>query len=225
MFYAFIKLFFRPLVRIYLRLRTEGAGNVPLRGPALIAANHASFLDPIVLGSACPRRIHFIVLQSMYDWWRLRWFYWGMQTIPVRAEEGDPRAVKQALSRLRRGDLVGIFPEGGRSRDGGLRPPKPGAALLAASSGVPVIPVHIHGARDAWRPGTWFPVPGRVLVRFGEAVSFEPGKKKRRDREAMEDFSSRLMEAIANLGPEERSESADPGGGERAASPRPPRNA
>ena len=225
MFYAFVKLFFRPLVRIYLRLRTTGAGNVPLRGPALIVANHASFLDPIVLGSACPRRIHFIVLQSMYDWWRLRWFYWGMQTIPVRADEGDPRAVKQALSRLRRGDLVGIFPEGGRSRDGVLHPPKPGAALLAAASGVPVIPAHIHGARDAWRPGSRFPVPGRVRVRFGEAVRFESGKKKRRDREAMEDFSGRLMEAIANLSPEEESESADPGGGERAAAPRPPRNA
>jgi len=224
MFYAFVKLFFRPLVRIYLRLRTEGAANVPLRGPALIAANHTSFLDPIVLGSACPRKIHFIVLQSMYDWWRLRWFYWGMQTIPVRADEGDPRAVKQALSRLRSGDLVGIFPEGGRSGDGLPRPPKPGAALLAAASGVPVIPAHIQGARAAWKPGTWFPVPGAVRVRFGEAQRFETEKRKRRDREAMESFSRRLMEAIARLGSEEGIESAAHCGGERAAAPRPARN-
>ena len=224
MFYAFVKLFFRPLVRIYLRLRTEGAANVPLRGPALIAANHASFLDPIVLGSACPRKIHFIVLQSMYDWWRLRWFYWGMQTIPVRADEGDPRAVRQALSRLRSGDLVGIFPEGGRSGDGRPRPPRAGAALLAAASGAPVIPVRIEGAGAAWRPGTWFPLPGAVRVRFGEALRFGGEKRERRDREAMEEFSRRLMEAIAGLGSEEEGESAAHRGGERAAAPRPSRD-
>jgi 1-acyl-sn-glycerol-3-phosphate acyltransferase len=224
MFYAFIKIFFRPLVRVYLRLRTEGSGNVPSAGPALIAANHASFLDPIVLGSACPRPIHFIVLQTMYDWWRLRWFYWGMQTIPVRAEEGDPRAVRQALSRLRRGDLVGIFPEGGRSRDGRLRAARPGAALMAAISGVPVIPAHIGGAWEAWRPGKWFPAPCPVRVRFGEALRFEEGKRGLRDREAVEVFSRRLMEAIAELGSEGEHESAAGGGGERAAAPRPARN-
>jgi 1-acyl-sn-glycerol-3-phosphate acyltransferase len=224
MFYAFVKLFFRPLVRIYLRLSMEGSEKVPLRGPALIAANHSSFLDPIVLGSACPRRIHFIVLQSMYDWWRLRWFYWGMQTIPVRAEEGDPRAVKQALWRLRRGDLVGIYPEGGRSEDGRLQPPKPGAALLAAASGAPVIPVHIGGAWNCWKPKTRFPIPGRVQVRFGEPIYFGEGRDKRREREELERFSRRVMEAIARLAPEERGEGAADSRGKRASAPRASRN-
>jgi 1-acyl-sn-glycerol-3-phosphate acyltransferase len=224
MFYAFVRLFFGPLVRIYLRLRTEGAEKVPARGAALIAANHASFLDPIVLGSACPRPIHFIVLQSMYEWWRLRWFYWGMQTIPVRAEEGDPRAVKQALWRLRRGDLVGIYPEGGRSEDGRLHPPKPGAALLAAASGAPVIPARIEGAWDSWRPGTWFPIPGRVRVRFGDPLHFGEGRGMRRDRAELERFSQRVMEAIASLSTEGEPESTADGGGKRAAAARLSRN-
>jgi 1-acyl-sn-glycerol-3-phosphate acyltransferase len=224
MFYAFVRLFFLPLVRIYLRLKTEGVERVPLRGPALIAANHASFLDPIVLGSACPRRIHFVVLQSMYDWWRLRWFYWGMQTIPLRAEEADPRAVKQALSRLRRGDLVGIYPEGGRSEDGRLQPPKPGAALLAAASGAPVIPVRIEGAWECWRPKSWFPLPGRVRVVFGEPLHFTRDRELRRDRTEMERFSRRLMEAIAGLAPKENGEGTAAGGRERAAASRTPRN-
>ncbi len=224
MFYAFVKLFFLPLVRIYLRLRTDGSARVPRRGPALIAANHTSFLDPIVLGSACPRRIHFIVLQSMYEWWRLRWFYWGMETIPVRAEEGDPRAVKQALTRLRRGELVGIFPEGGRSWNGILQPPKAGAALLAAASGAPVIPARIEGAWASWRPGTFFPVPGKVRVRFGEPIHFTRDRARRLDRGELEGFSRRLMEAIEDLETEGRHESAAGGGGERAASPRPSRN-
>ena len=224
MFYTFVKIFFRPLVRIYLRLTTEGSEKIPAAGPALIAANHASFLDPIVLGSACPRKIHFIVLQSMYDWRRLRWFYWGMQTIPVRADESDPRAVKQALSRLRRGDLVGIYPEGGRSEDGRLQPPKPGAALLAAASGAPVIPVHIEGAWSCWKPKTWFPLPGRVRVVFGDPLLFERGRDKRRDRAELERFSQRVMEAIEALAPEVRGESGADRHRQRVAAPGTTRN-
>jgi 1-acyl-sn-glycerol-3-phosphate acyltransferase len=224
MFYSFVRLFFFPLVRIYLRLKTEGAEKVPLQGPALIAANHASFLDAIVLGSACPRRIHFVVLQSMYDWWRLRWFYWGMQTIPLRAEEADPRAVKQALARLRHGSVVGIYPEGGRSEDGRLQPPKPGAALLAVASGAPVIPAWIEGAWSCWRPKTWFPLPGRVRVVFGEPLYFSRERGLRRDRTEMERFSRRLMDAIAGLAPEGKGEGIAAGGGERALTARSPRD-
>lgn len=220
MFYGYVKLFFRLPTRIYLHLKAEGCERVPRHGPALIVANHASFLDPIVLGSACPRKVHFVVLQSMYEWKRLRWFYWGMQTIPVRAEESDPRAVKQALARLRRGDLVGIFPEGGRSPDGFLQPPKPGAALLAAVSGAPVIPVHIDGAWTAWRPNTLFPVPGRVRVRFGEPIRFGAPGGKQRGREEVDAFSRRIMQAIAALASEGSRESDDPGGGNRAVAAR-----
>ncbi|HEV8337294.1 MAG TPA: lysophospholipid acyltransferase family protein [Candidatus Polarisedimenticolia bacterium] len=220
MFYGYVKLFFRLPTRIYLGLKAEGCERVPRHGPALIAANHASFLDPIVLGSACPRKIHFVVLQSMYEWKRLRWFYWGMQTIPVRAEESDPRAVKQALTRLRRGDLVGIFPEGGRSADGFLQPAKPGAALLAAISGAPVIPAHIAGAWSAWKPNTLFPVPGRVRVRFGEPIRIGAPGAKPRGREEVDAFSRRIMQAIAALASEGSRESDDPGGGNRAAATR-----
>ena len=194
MFYTFVKWFCFPLVRIYLRLRVEQEEWIPRRGAALIVANHASFLDPIVLGSACPRKIHFIVLQSMYDLYRLRWFYWGMQAIPVRAEENDSRAIRQALQCLRRGDLVGIFPEGGRSEDGTLQAGKPGAALLAAVSGVPVVPSHIVGARDG-RP----------------------------DRTKMARFSEEMMTAIARLAEEEDREGGSGSRRERITAPGPAR--
>lgn len=219
MFYTFVKLFCHPLVRIYLKLRVEGQERIPSEGPALLVANHASFLDPIVLGSACSRRIHFIVLQSMYDLWRLRWFYWGMETIPVRTEEADPRAIRQALTRLRRGETVGIFPEGGRSEDGSLKEPRPGAALLAAASGVPVVPCYIGGARAAWPPGTYFPAPGRVNVRFGAPFNFAAGERGRRDRGEIARFSRRMMEAIAELAPEGEREGGHHIGRERAVAP------
>ena len=219
MFYTFVKLFFAPLVRIYLRLKVRGRDLVPPTGACIVVANHASFLDPIVLGSACPRKIHFIVLHSMYDWWRLRWFYWGMQTIPVRAEEGDPRAIRAALARLKRGQVVGLFPEGARSGDGIMREGKMGVALLAALSGAPVVPCFIHGAFQSLPPGMKFPRPAKVHVSFGESVTFQRGKGAKRDRVDLERFSSQLLAEIVRLGEEA-------GGGlpgshrERAASPR-----
>ena len=220
MFYLYVKWFFAPLVRIYLRLKVRGHERVPRRGPVIMVANHASFLDPVVLGSACSRPIHFMVLQSMYDWWWLRWFYWGMQTIPVRTEESDPRAIKQALSRLKNGEVVGLFPEGGRSTDGKLMQGKEGAALLAAVSGAPVIPCFIHGAFESFPPGAGFPRPSEITIRFGEPLQFPREKQARRDRKEMERFSASLLGAIARLQEEETHESLPGGRGERAASPR-----
>jgi len=220
MFYVYVKLFFAPLVRIYLRLVVEGEDQIPREGPAILVANHTSFLDPIVMGSASRRMIHFIVLQSMYDWWRLRWFYWGMQTIPVRTEEADPRAIKHALSHLRKGELVGIFPEGGRSEDGTVHSAKAGAALLAAVSRAPVIPCHIEGAYQSMALRTWFPRPGRLTVRFGPPLRFPAGESPRHDRAELIRFSDRLIAAIRELGGGISSESQPDGRGERAAAPR-----
>ncbi|HEU5180478.1 MAG TPA: lysophospholipid acyltransferase family protein [Candidatus Polarisedimenticolia bacterium] len=198
MFYSFVKLFFALLVKIYLRLKVRGRGNVPATGAAIVVANHASFLDPIVLGSACPRKIHFIVLREMYDWWRLRWFYWGMETIPVRREE-EARAIKLALGCLKRGQVVGIFPEGGRSSDGILKDAKQGAALMAALSGAPVVPACIRGAFESLPIGGKFPSPAPVSVRFGEPLRFVATERGRRDRAAIETFSRELVAAIAAL--------------------------
>jgi len=220
MFYTYVKLFFYPLVRVYLRLKVEGAEGIPRRGAALLVANHTSFLDPIVLGSACPRKIHFIVLKWMYDLWRLRWFYWGMETIPLRTEEADPRAIKRALTRLRHGALVGIFPEGGRSPNGSLQEGKLGAALLAAVSGVPVIPCAIRGALTSWRPATYFPLPGNVQVRFGSPIHYAANNSRRPDRADLASFSERMMSAIAALASEEKDGGSSHRGRERAPAPR-----
>ena len=74
MFYWFVKGIFYPFVRLYLRLTREGLEHLPRRGPAIVIANHASYVDSIVLGSASPRPLHFIVLQKMFDLLFIRWF-------------------------------------------------------------------------------------------------------------------------------------------------------
>ena len=199
MFYWFVKGIFYPYVALYLGLTRDGLEHLPRRGPAIVVSNHVSYMDAIILGSAAPRPIHFIVLQWMYDLIYIRWFYWGMGAIPVRAGS-DARGLRRAARALARGRLVGVFPEGTRSADGTFGEAQPGAALLAALTGAPVVPVFIDGARDSMPVGTTLPRPARIHVRFGPALAF-PGGRGARDREALLEFARRMEGAIRALEP------------------------
>jgi len=201
MFYRFVKAIFYPFVRLYLGLTRDGLEHLPRRGPAIVVCNHASYMDAILLGSASPRPIHFIVLRWMYDLMLLRWFYWGMGTIPVGSAGRDSRAIRRSMAMLSAGRLLGIFPEGRRSEDGALGETRPGAALIAALSGAPVVPAYIDGARESMPVGGRFPAPARVHVRFGPALRFAPGAEGRRDRGALDRFASEVEAAIRRLGP------------------------
>jgi 1-acyl-sn-glycerol-3-phosphate acyltransferase len=200
MFYWFVKGLFYPFARLYLGLTREGLEHLPRRGPAVVVCNHASYMDPILLGSAAPRPLHFMVLQWMYDLFLIRWFYWGMGTIPVRGKGQDSRGVKRALRILSRGDAVAIFPEGTRSADGRISRTRRGAAMIAAVSGAPVVPAYIDGARVSLPVGGRFPRPARVHVRFGPPLRFRRDAT-RGDREALLEFAETVQRAIADLGP------------------------
>jgi 1-acyl-sn-glycerol-3-phosphate acyltransferase len=199
MFYWFVKGVFYPFVTLYLGLTRDGLEHLPERGQAIVVSNHVSYMDAILLGSASPRPIHFIVLQWMYDLIAIRWFYWGMGTIPVRAGS-DARGIRRALRTLASGGVVGVFPEGTRSADGRVREAQPGAALLAALSGAPVVPAFIDGARDSMPVGTRFPRPARIHVRFGPPLRF-PADRGARDRDALLDFAQRMEAEIRALEP------------------------
>jgi len=201
MFYWFIKGMFWPLGKIYFRMGRRGLENVPRRGAVILAANHSSFLDPPALGSACPRKVHFLIMRRVYDMARFRWFYVGMEAIPVSSERQDALALRQALRMLRRGEVVGVFPEGERRADGQLGEPRLGAALLAARSGAPVVPVGIRGAFRALPPQGLFPKPSRLEVVFGPALRWDGSTV---DRDSLIGFSNQVMEAVAELAANER---------------------
>jgi len=200
MFYWFVKGIFYPFVQLYLGLTREGLEHLPRQGPAIVVSNHVSYIDSILLGTASPRPIHFIVLQWMYDLLLIRWFYWGMGTIPVRADGQDSKGIKRALRVLSGGRVLGVFPEGSRSADGRVQETRPGAALIAALSGAPVVPAYIDGARNSLPVGGRFPLPARIHVRFGPPLRF-PKKGPDRDREALKRFAQAVEEAIRRLEP------------------------
>jgi 1-acyl-sn-glycerol-3-phosphate acyltransferase len=200
MFYWFVKAIFFPFAHLYLGMTRDGLEHLPRRGPAIVVSNHASYVDAIILGTAAPRPIHFLVLQWMYDLLLIRWFYWGMGTIAVSGEGRDSKGIKRALRLLASGRVLGVFPEGSRSADGTLSEPRLGAAMIAALSGAPVVPAFIDGARDSLPVGDFFPKPARIHVRFGRPLRFDKGRDGG-GREALGAFSQKMLDAIRRLEP------------------------
>lgn len=160
------------LPRWYFRFRVEGAANVPAAGPCILAANHVSYVDPVVLAMACPRPVRFIVDREQYVRPLVHWVASRTGAIPVENNPRDLASLRRALQALREGSVVAIFPEGGRSPDGTLQPVKPGGALLALRSGVPLVPAAIAGTFAAYSRHHRLPRPRPITVRFGEPVLF-----------------------------------------------------
>jgi 1-acyl-sn-glycerol-3-phosphate acyltransferase len=198
-FYWTIKTVAWPVTRLYVRLRVGGEENLPHRGACIVVANHTSYADAVVLGSACPRRITFMITEPIYGMLRLKWFYYMMGSFPVAPEAPDPGAMKIALRTLQRGGVLGIFPEGQRMPDGNVGKAKAGVSLIAARSGAPVVPAAIIGAHETMPVGSMMPRPHPVRVVFGPPMSFPEFSGRRPTRELLDQFADAIMQAIEDL--------------------------
>lgn len=187
------------LPRWYFRLRVEAADRVPATGPCIIAANHVSYIDPIMLWMACPRHVRFIVDRGQYRRPIIHWVAVHTGAIPVENDPRDLGSLRRALLALKQGAVLGIFPEGGRSDDGGVKAGKSGAALLALRAGVPLLPAGIVGAFQAYSRHHRFPRPGTILVRFGEPLALPESWRGRAAKDHLEEATALLMERIRAL--------------------------
>ena len=179
------------------RVRVEGLNRVPEDGSAIVASNHFSNFDPILLGAFLPRRITYLAKRELVDTPVIGALYrlWGV--VPVNRDGMDLGAIRQLLRVLRSGYLVGMYPEGTRSRDRVLHSPRSGAAYVALKAGVPILPVSIWGPESfSWRG--WVR-DGRttVTIRFGDPI--ELGRHTRRIRSQDLDAAGEvIMRAIAS---------------------------
>jgi 1-acyl-sn-glycerol-3-phosphate acyltransferase len=187
------------LPRAYFRFSVDGAERVPARGACVVAANHVSYLDPVVLAMACPRPVRFLVDRGQYVRPLVHWIAVRTGAIPVENAPSDLGSLRRTLAALRDGSVVGIFPEGGRSDDGSLKPGRPGAALLALRAGVPLIPAAIVGAYEAYGRHHRFPRPRPVRVRFGAALDLPAGWQGPAAKHHAAEATALLMERIAAL--------------------------
>ena len=174
----------RVVLRPLFRVRLIGMDNVPAGG-ALLAGNHVSYMDPILLWSTSPRPVHFMAKAELWSSRILAWFLPRFWAFPVRRGEPDRTAIVHATEVLTAGGLVGVFPEGTRAEDpSGTREAHGGAAFIALRAVVPVVPVAFAGTERIWPRGARFPRLARATLRFGApidtgAVAPDAGRKER----------------------------------------------
>jgi 1-acyl-sn-glycerol-3-phosphate acyltransferase len=191
-----------PARRGLVRLRVEGAGNLPPEGPAIIAANHLSFFDSVLLLFALPRRVYALGKAEYADRWITRWLFCGAGMIPVRRERPADLAgaFDQAREILDAGGVLAIFPEGTRSRDGQLHRGHSGAAHLALETGAPLVPVGIIGTDLILPRGARLVRPfRRATLRLGEPIWPGASGFTRSTNRARRAVTDQLMSEIRRL--------------------------
>jgi 1-acyl-sn-glycerol-3-phosphate acyltransferase len=186
------------VTRLLFGLRGRGMEHVPRTGPVLLVANHASVLDPPLVGAACPRRLSFLAKAELFDVPLLGALIRRLGARPLRREGPDAGALRTALRVLREGGALLVFPEGTRSADGVLGPAKPGAGMLAVLGQAPVVPVYVSGSAQAWPRGRKLPRRTSITVTFGPPLAIGAGGGARR-KDDYEAASRDMMAAIASL--------------------------
>lgn len=165
---------FRPFLwfgaRIYWRIQLEGIQHIPTNGPLIIAPNHVTYADPVLVCLPIHLPVYFMAWDALFKVPGLSWLIRRLRAFPVQLESADPRSTREAVRLLQSGHTVMIFPEAGRSPDGRLQRFRPGAFRLASSLQVPVLPVTILGGHDSWPPGRVLPRPGRLSIVYHPVI-------------------------------------------------------
>jgi cytidylate kinase len=201
----------RAIVRAVARFRSEGdLAAIPRTGPLIVASNHASSADPVLITSFLSqdidRPLNWLGKRELVEWPPAGWVFRAAAIHPVDREAADLEAFRSAMRILEAGQVLAIFPEGTRSQDGALQSVREGAGMLALRSGAPVLPVAVVDSDRLWPKGSLLPKSGkRVVVRYGApfkvAEELEASGHPTRGRQATEAATRLIMARIAALLP------------------------
>jgi 1-acyl-sn-glycerol-3-phosphate acyltransferase len=200
-------LFFRFLYATYFRWRVFNPERVPQDGPVILASNHASFLDPPLVGSGLKRGCNYLARESLFRYPGVGALLRSWQAVPVDRDGGGASGLKAILDRLLAGGVIILFPEGTRTKDGQLQPARSGIGLTVIKSNAPVVPVRVFGTFEAYGRTAKFPKPHRVSVKYGLPMEFRALRAeaktctKPRLKEIYQQVADEIMSEIARLEP------------------------
>lgn len=187
------------VLKLNFKGRVFGRENAPGKGSFIFVSNHASYLDPLVLGTAlpCSKWFYYLAKRDLFNKPLKRWYLKQIHALPLD-RDGDIAAIKTVVKLLRSGRSLVLFPEGTRSKDVVLRPAKPGVGFIVAKANVPVLPAYIEGTYECM-PG------GRESVKKGSRINVFIGKPLRFDnidynnKYAYQKISDEIMRSISQL--------------------------
>ena len=170
LWYDYLHLMCRLGSTVLFRIRCRGREYVPATGGALVLSNHQSNLDPVLIGLACDRRLNYLARDTLFGFAPFRWLIKSLDAIPIDREGLGLSGIKETMRRLKQDEMVLMFPEGTRTRDGEIGHLKSGFASLARRVKVPLVIAAIDGAFDAWPRSQKLPRPTAIDVQFGPTL-------------------------------------------------------
>jgi len=200
-------MFFRAWYATWFRWQVFNPERVPETGAVILASNHASFLDPPLVGAGIKRGINYLARESLFRFPGIGALLHSWSAVPVDRDGGGAAGLKAILDRLLAGGGIILFPEGTRTRDGHLQPARSGIGLVVVKSNAPVVPVRVFGTYKAYGRHRKFPHPTRIAVKYGRPMNFEKLRAEAkacsrvRLKEIYQEIADEIMAAIAKLEP------------------------
>jgi len=197
-FYNSVKNFFKT----YLRLKITGQENTPHHGPLIVASNHSSFVDPIIVSASVYRQIHWMSKIENFEFPIIKSIFSMWSAFPVQRGKSDKKALQTAISYLKAGKCVGIFPEGTRTPTVKVGRLHKGAARLAVLTGASILPVMLVGTYKMLKKGEMFMKPVKVTVTIGKPIETAHLKGLEDDWDVIEGITNDLQAVMNSLVPD-----------------------
>jgi 1-acyl-sn-glycerol-3-phosphate acyltransferase len=198
--YYFLKSIAWLLIFLLMRYHREGEANIPSSGAFLVVANHLSVSDPVIVGLSLKQKVTFLAKEELFKNPLSGYFVRSFGALPVYRGKSSRDTLHKANAILQNGGVLGMFPEGQRSKSGTMISPQPGSALIAYHNKVKIVPVGVYGT-EVIRGFNWIWDRPRVYVKIGEAF-YLPYSSKALTREQLAGYTDLIMQHIAELIPD-----------------------
>jgi 1-acyl-sn-glycerol-3-phosphate acyltransferase len=187
-------------IQLFLKTRSNGTEHIPSSGPFVVVANHASVLDPILVGyTSREREVSFMAKEELFRIPLLGTLIRSCGAFPVRRGQWDREAIQKFQDFIHSGKPIALFPEGTRTLTGELQPARKGVGMLIYNARVAVVPAYIDGTFRAWPKGKLLPRPGKTSVTYGPVIPLDDLYLEEAGKPVYLKIAARIMENIARL--------------------------